>query len=172
MKKLIFAAILISFASPAFADQVLRFVPIQGGACRVFDSRVVPVPYPSDFVQAENQRLPFNTVLEQQIAFEMIHCGVAIGGQTDARAVLVTFTVVNPDFAGNLKAWNADFPIPPTGVVMTFSAGVTISTTTVVPVSSASSGVNFLNGRIKYNAFSHTAGFYDLVIEVVGYYLE
>jgi hypothetical protein len=163
MKKLFFAAILAVIAAPVFAERnplALDFIPVE--PCRIFDSRLAPA-----------EKLPFNTILEQQVAFRLTSCGIGFHTQTSVRAVLVTYTIVDPDADGHLKTWGVDFGHLPYGTTMTFSKGQTVTITTVTKVTQPFPGAfDTRNGRILYHAFAHTPGGFHLVIDVAGIYVE
>jgi hypothetical protein len=88
-------------------------------------------------------------------------------GTVTPSAVLATVTVVNASAAGNFLIWSG-VGAPPTSSALNWTAaGEVLANTTVIPVGPRSGGA--LDFGVFYNG---PTGFADVVVDVVGYFVE
>ena len=158
----------------ATGDQV--FIPIT--PCRVVDSRNLLGPISAGFTRnyqfyASSSGVNFGTSQGGTPGAAGTVCPGAVNPNGGApSAAVVTITVVTPSAAGNFAAWGGASPVSQTSVLNWNGAGSIAANTTVVPAGGRTGtgpGGAIQDFAIAYNG---PAGQAQVVVDVVGYFVE
>jgi hypothetical protein len=89
--------------------------------------------------------------------------------QNIAKAVAINVVAVNPGGAGDLRAWPAGLPSPPSASILNYAAvaGLNIANGIIVPMCGEVAAAPCANGDITFRADVSGA---HLVVDVVGYF--
>lgn len=84
-------------------------------------------------------------------------------------AVIATVAVTNGATAGSMRAWNGGTNLT-VGGILGWSAGQTISNTTVIPVDRSITAYPGSGGKRDFGLYNNSGGNVDYIIDVVGYF--